>query len=399
MLDIGWNLCHRCVSAFRDAVYFSSAKAMGVTLRHSQGVGKLNWAIEPFSPSGNPLDPDEELTLKEVKDGEDGLPSSVTVHFKSTGRNYQMTRCCPYCKENEKFIKTELPNDSGKYQTFVIVLAGSSGVGKTAWLETVSTQQVLAKLNNEAAYPYALEFVHSTSQLDPVSGATNKGQIGQTNFLRIRKKETGEIAAFVVVRDAPGEEFKTINKENDHLQRVLRGGGDYSGADAVIYFEEATARASKQRNLDIWNKLQEMHKAYDNINITGALDGKPVAYVATHMDRLLKNKAALPKVKDAAGKTDVLILSEKTFPVVTGYKPKDVLDRFAMEDLICRGMEPDMLVNYNENRRGFLVQSCGDIVQLEEHKINPRDENRNVLDPLIWVLNRLQIFPIPRNPI
>lgn len=396
MIKAGTSFCYNCGSTFRDAYYKTGARPIGAILRHPKfPVGKINWELEPFAPDAKDLDPAESLTLLDVSGGDDGMPDSIRVRF-SDDSIHEMKRCCPFCRDNAgKYINTQLPVDSGRYDTYVIAMVGERTVGKTTWLQSVAIEKNLAMVNSVAAYDYKLDFIYKNPAFSAPPGATPVGAAGKTNYLRIIEKSTGKIVANVILLDAAGELYNQINDDSCILRKFLFGMGEYPGVDAIMYFESAMAHMDKIRSKKDLDLMQSAFAVYEAMESANALTGKPVAFVCTHTDEMLEKKSRIPKTKDHYGKEMVSLYCESTFADGMNYEPAVLLDRRVQQDIICRTMGANVLINADHTRCGFMIQSCEDTKLEDGTPINDMTTNFNLMDPLLWLLNRLRIFPIP----
>jgi len=397
MIEAGVSFCYNCGSTFRDAFYKSGAKAsVCAVLRHPKiHLKKIDWELELFTPDGSDPDPNEKLTLLNVNGGGDGMPDSITVRY-ADGKVHEMKRCCPFCKDgNGKSLNTQLPEDCGRYRTFVIAMVGERTVGKTTWLQSIAIERNLALINAIEAYPYKLDFIYKNPKFNAPPGATPVGAAGKTNYLRIIEKATGKIAASVILLDAAGELYPQIHEPDCILRKFLFGLGEYPGVDALMYFESAMTHVDEIRTKEDLDLLNSSFAVYEAMHKAGALTGKPVAYVCTHTDEMLNKKKRIPKTADHIGKKPMALYTKGTFTDGQNYEPEQLLDRRALQDVICRSMGPDVLLTADHTRRGFMIQSCQDIKLKDGTAINDMSENYNLMDPLLWLLEQLRIFPIP----
>ena len=396
MINAGVSFCYNCGSTFHDAYYKSGTKKVGAILRHPKlRLKKIDWELEPFTPGGSDPDPNETLTLVSVSGGDDGMPDSITVRFADDS-THELKRCCPFCKDSSgKYLNTHLPVDCGRYRTFVIAMVGERTVGKTTWLQSVAIEKNLAMVNAIKAYPYKLDFIYKNAAYNAPPGATPEGAAGKTNYLRIIEKATGKIVASVILLDAAGELYKKINEEDCILRKFLFGLGEYPGVDALMYFESAATHVVEPETSADVEMIQSAFEVYDAMHQANALAGKPVAYVCTHTDVLLDKKNRIPKVVDHVGVHPMALYTKATFTDGQNYEPEQLLDRRAMQDVICRAMGPDVLLNTDHTCRGFMIQTCRDIKLKDGTAINDMTKNFNLMDPLLWLLEQLRIFLIP----
>ena len=129
---------------------------------------------------------------------------------------------------------------------------------------------------------------------------------------------------------------------------------------------------------------------------TGALERKPVAFVYTHTDRILKDKGTIPRTTDMSGEREVPVCTESTFRGKTSYEPSKLLPRLLQEDIIARKINTTVLCSIAKNRQGFMIQTCCRETPSDGPEWNNHRKNFNVMDPLLWILNAMKLFPIPR---
>lgn len=390
MIEAGTCFCYKCGNVFKDAYYKSGIKSVGVKLKHGT-LRKNTWDIEPVIPNGVEMKPENTPTLVGVTGGEDSIPDSIMCRFGEEKTPLEMRRCCPICKED-----TELPVDCGKYPTFVIALVGRRAIGKSVWLTAISTSRNLEKVNQVSVYPYRLDFIRKENIYD-APASTNPGSAGKTNYLRIIEQKTGQIVASVILLDAAGELFDTISQADNPLRKFLLGNGSYTGVDALIYVESAMAQISEILTKEDLELSKKAYNVYAEMEQANALHGKPIAYICTHTDQMMKQKRRIPKIRDISGEFEFPLYSEATFKPDTSYEPNELLARIVQEDIIARALQPDVLVGADHTRRGFLLQSCSNRKLDDGTIFNDMGKNFNLMDPLIWILNALRLFPIPQK--
>lgn len=390
MIEAGTCFCYKCGNVFRDAYYKSGMKSVGAKLKH--GTLRRNaWEIEPFNPNGGEITLANTPFLVGVNGGEDGIPDAIMCRFGEEKKPLEMRRCCPMCEED-----TVLPVDCGKYPTFVIAMVGRRTVGKSVWLTSISISRNLEKVNQINEYPYRLDFIRRENVYDaPV--ATNIGNAGKTNYLRVIEKASGRIVASVIMLDAAGELYETISRPDNPLRKFLLGNGTYTGVDALIFTETAMAQIGEVLTREDLELRAKAYNVYAEMERANALQGKPIAYICTHADQMIKQKRRIPKIRDISGEYELPLYSEATFKADTSYEPSELLSRIVQEDIIVRALQPDVLVGAGPNRRGFMLQSCLNRKLDDGTTFNDMTKNFNLMDPLLWILNALRLFPIPQK--
>ena len=185
--------------------------------------------------------------------------------------------------------------------------------------------------------------------------------------------------------DVSGESYRDLFErhaaDRKRLRSILGKGAAKLGVNGIIFFEGASSD-----NIDA-------RICSDVSQLVGNWDELPVACVRTHLDELLKNPKSLTR-------DNKILLSNNSFTRAK-YNPVDLLERFQKQHLV--GSQLGHVAKGDvetDNRKCFLVQSCSSsrnpatgnnvITAVADFR-----NNLNVLDPLIWVLNRLGAFPIP----
>ena len=395
MIKAGYCFCHRCAGLFEiaDAYYKCGEQPVGARLRRSAfSLGEKHWEIEPFRPDNGEIRLQDSPKLLRISKERDGIPDSIDCTFgEDVQTEYRLYRSCPRCKTEH----TVLNIDSGRYPTYVVAMVGATQVGKSAWLHAIATDINLNAVNAVRAYPYELDFVekHATNQWD--MGATVASSAGASNYLRIRERGNRKIVANVIFIDAAGELFKDLNTYQGTQREYLLGNGKFPGVDAVIYMDSAQRASSKIQDSEDRERYMAAFQVYSEMERTGALEDKPVAFVYTHTDLLVANKRDIPKVKDLSGTIEVPVCSKMTFENKTSYEPQKLWPRLVQEDLIARTINDTVLQNTATNRKGFMIQTCSRKVDEDGKPRNDYRENFNVMDPVLWLLNTLNLFPIP----
>ncbi len=392
MIPAGTCFCHRCGNVFKDAYYKSGVTPVGAKLKRAAvNIGKTHWEIEPFRPDGGEIRLEQAPWLESVGAEKDGIPNSIHCKFGTEGAVYELLRACPMCKTED----TVLVTDCGRHPTFVVAMVGARETGKTTWLKAVATTTNLFAVNQVEQYPYEIDFVTKYADADWEMTATDRGSSGETNYLRIREKASGEIVANVIFLDAAGELFSELNQSDNAQRKFLFGNGGFSGVDAVVYVESAERAIRPNNTKEDRERYSKSFQVYQAMEETGALENKPVAFVYTHTDQIIKNKGTIPRITDMSDEREVPVCTETTFRGKTSYAPSALLPRLLQEDIIARKINTTVLCSTAKNRRGFMIQTCfrekpGDSPEWNNHR-----KNFNVMDPLLWLLNTLKLFPIP----
>lgn len=390
MIEAGKCFCHVCGSVFTEAYYRSGAKATGVRLMHHK-TRRDEFVIEPYDPAGGQITDKVELVEPPVGDC-DGFPGGITVKFNNEKENIRLSRCCPACIANGG-KNTELEYNYGKYPTFVVVMVGDRGAGKSTWIKAICYPKNFDGVNR-VGYPYRLT-PNSMDKRTGLAAATSLGSPGSSKFLRIEKDK--QVVAGVWLLDMAGE----LYRDRTQLQwDLIKGRGQYPGADALVFFESAedlvgnTGQAPAIKEFD----AVDVYNNCDKEGVFQRMPEIPVAYVCTRADKLISGEYKLNKRRDMSKEAVVPLITEHTFDKDTNYHPGSLIPRIAKEHDIAKALQPVVLVGLaGDRRKGFMVQSCRDEKTPDGAVVDNRDECMNVMDPLLWVLNKLKIFPLTVN--
>ena len=386
MLKAGACICPRCGKIFRMAYYYNAPAAIGARLSYSRQTG--SYRVDPYFPDDpeRTANPGFRLHLTASISKEDhGVPHSITVERQMDGSSVReeikMLHSCPECR----LRNTVLPRNYGIYPLYVIALAGLTSAGKSAWLTAISNAVNLSRLN-EAGYSLRFdpaEFSGNNIKAEP----TVPGSMGKTTYMVVRDRE-GRGKAGILLRDFSGELFAPPEDAPDRgtydwqsyssdWATFTAKGSEYQGPDLFFIVDSAV----KSEN----HSDQEM-SAYNTLRMNADLAGRPLGLILTHADKLMEAHPAHPK--DPTG--TVPLIDRKTFAVNAGYRMRQLVPRMALQNYIV--VQHHHLARYldgSKNCRAFLVKSCENIGNVQNF-----DNPVNVLDPLIWALNTLGIFPI-----
>lgn len=387
MIEAGKCFCYHCGNVFTQAYYKNPERAVGVLLKRPRGSrDPRRFSVEPYSPSGAEITDEDQVTFESAAKANDGLPNSITVRTKK-GALVEMFRSCPMCVNTT----TTMYPTAGKYRTFVIGMVGDRAVGKSTWLQAIATAENYVRVNNQP-YVHKLVFTECQDTLG-VPSATSRDGEGNSNVLLVVDKKTGKTIANVVLVDAAGEHFRTMDTPGNRMHRILLSHGEYPGADACLFFESAESRVQEIESVE---ELERRSQAFRIFNkLSPLIPDMPIAYVCTHTDKLVVKKKLIPRVDDNAGREMVPLFTSGTFSDATSYDPKVLLPRFVQEDLIARTPMPAVLgAASRKKRRGFMVQSCANAKDKAGKPYDDFRKNFNVMDPLLWVLDKLELFPL-----
>lgn len=395
MINAGSALCLKCGNILTEAYYFNSSSNAWVRLKKS---GRKNFSVEEFIPSSKSRTGCTGFSLNKNHKADVSIMSdTIHVDFFEKGEraeNKQFHRCCPECNGSEVFSKF------GLLPTYVIAVIGARTVGKTSWIKALS------KINNQnkllrRTYPYCIDSARWEIDFKLIK-ATDLNDMGSTNLLTISKRgtrhTTKKAVANVLMLDFAGELFASTDKiedkqtrveEYDRMCRLLRGTHDYNGADAVVF-------------MDAPNSQFDPVVPYNSVKELGVLEKKPVAYVVNKVDMMFDNppKVSLP---GSDAKTD--LFTSDTFAHNADadiYKKSEIVPRVMLETYLASKYNElaHRILTENPHSAGFFIQTTDAVTDEtsddapERHSDTGSDVSINVLDPIIWLLNELDIFPI-----
>lgn len=381
MIPAGKTFCPVCGSVFTEVFYKTGTKSTGVFLKRYPLSRKLD--IEPYDPSqGTTPTENIQLISPQHTDGDD-IPAYIKVQFEGDSQPLTLLRCCPKCKKKT----TALYPDYGKYPLFVIVAMGTVGAGKTAWLGATGYSRNHSAVNS-AKFPYVLDSVTLSSSTQQAE-ATILDSRGNTKLIRIRSRKDNRVVADVLLLDSAGELFDNVTPENQKLWDFLAKNEDFPGADAFVFLQPADAHSAAGETL------------FNNCYSNGIFENKPLAVVGNRLDKMLESKQ-FPTVKDLSKNNKVPLFNEHTFCTPTSYQPDIMFPRMALEHTIASQLIPYALHSEFIDAQGFLVQSCVDKTVTKKDAAGQETEclernydcSMNVMDPLLWILNQLHIFPV-----
>ena len=405
MLKPDTIFCPYCCKTHTVPFYTDGIHPIGVYLHYR---GSKYMVVE--HPIPNPNNPDDvpdypvgiQLT-ENVDPHKTGLPEKFEVFFPDTPQPVMMWRTCPECFH--RCDRTGL----GTLPTFVIGMVGCRSSGKSAFLNSIAFPQHVADVNR-AQHPYLLA-IEPRPHIQGLSEATLKMGRGMTKLLTIRHRSNNHPVAHVVLLDVSGELFGDTKGSTDgkqahptqsvqdlaHLSSILAGTAGYTGVDAVIFTDpipgapvSSDADPLRFNAATVMSNCSQMNMSFNDI---------PLAYVFTHLDYYFDKMQDFPRYRRDGNDT-------RNYPLASAYtfafQPDEharakLVDRIYIEDNIARSLPSFVPADRNKDiTKGFLVSSCkcenvDGLGFVEDYTYS-----RNVMDPLLWILNKLRIFPLTR---
>jgi len=439
MIKAGTVLCHKCASQFEDAHYHcNKGKVHHVLLCHQNN----QYFLKPVSSSTKEepavkytLNPSSQTLLSnrerdrllvDIKSMETDQNRQSHVHIEEGA---EFWRCCPHCfeKEQNAGASSQPKQDSqesktlitqkkdsvvqngfgtlGYYPTYVIAVIGSRRKGKSCWLQALTVDNNIAPfINKRWPYPYTLQASFSESNKTPGRG-TDVDTPGASALLSIRKKGESVPFANVLLLDFAGELFAGRNADQLNTPKYTAlFSGTESIVDAFVLFDAFDDGLHEDENQE--TNTAKLIQIFNTANANHYFDNKPVAFVKAKMDALW-NEQSKGLNKNSPD------ITEHTFPKhvtdmenrddVSSFKRERMLQRFLMQKSMIRKTYTvaDELFNTNPKACGFLLQS-GTPIATDDSNTMPgyqaleHSESINLYDPLLWILNQLDIFPL--NP-
>lgn len=405
MLQAGYVFCHRCGHATQDAYYFNSEAVTWLQLFRTPR-GKFNVAkyIPPYL---------------EGQVGNDNATSSVSYRFSSTndrrvqgiqheinvecyvGNRMQLkkfVRACPFCigQKPEWDSVQELLPKLGNLPTYVVAVVGARTVGKSCWIHALSCPSNINVVNKGNKSGYLLSTEEWTTEVSSIIEPTELNKLGKTRMMYIKKKSGADSfeVAQILVMDFAGELFAESKKAEfeSGAAHIFKGGEGFSGVDAVVLMTDPLPEAD---GFSLATTYDRAKGEYD------LLQNKPVVFVMNKSDLLVKNPPTI-NINNNEKMPKVPLLTEDTFANQGAdmYKKEKIQKRVALQTAILKHQSSLVQsICYERRSCGFLIKSTEPCI-VDDPKTGTKKEKldfkktMNVMDPLLWILNELDIFPI-----
>ncbi len=420
MLQAGYVFCHRCGHATQEAYYYNSELNVWVQLRRTLS-GRL--MVEHYTPQSlmgkvgaEEADQIDRFVLSVATERpKEGLPHTIQVDcYADNGMaTKKFNRSCPFCigklkSESESSVQ-ELISGMGNLPTYVIGVIGARTVGKSCWIHALSCPVNIRIVNSQrdggAGYEgYILTGTSFTEDSSVPPEATPINALGNTRIMTIcRKRGQNTVkVAQVLVLDFAGELFARNKAQefNDTTAHIFKGGVGYSGVDAVVFMmapselEPYRDTREADKNRDQYSLANTYNRVNGDLNL---LSKKPIAFVLNKVDILFDNPP-MAYINNDRTAPKVPLLSKYTFANqgMAMYQKRALLPRVALQTELLKKMSSLVdAASLQTSCAGFLVKATAPVFgENGEIKYVDFTDSINVLDPLLWILNKLDIFPI-----
>ncbi|MEE0945824.1 MAG: hypothetical protein U0M42_03210 [Acutalibacteraceae bacterium] len=376
MVDAGTVFCYKCGKYFSGLTYYNGELGVMVNLKRSL-LGKRFVELDPDTNEEikNSLSVSLTQTVKnfakEIKNEID-----VDVTQSDIKEKKQFTRCCPHCIKNDA-RQTPILQNLGLLPTYIIGVMGAPAVGKSCWIHSLSVTQNFDGIRTGNSL-YRIEPITVNKELARIQ-KTNLDSMGETNALVIIETATNKQVAAVLLMDMAGEMFSPENRKrfvDTAAYSAFQSGKGFDGVDAVLFMDSPEDSGL----VDAYNQVRE----------TNVLTNKPVAYVLNKADTLFDTP---PSISVDNSEDRVPLFTKNTFSdFIRPYAKEKLANRIALETFIAKNLKglAKKILNDNKDSAGFIIKTCEPV---SEAFVSFTD-SMNVMDPLVWILNKLDIFPI-----
>ncbi|MBE6686483.1 MAG: hypothetical protein E7591_04540 [Ruminococcaceae bacterium] len=413
MLSAGYVFCTRCGRATADAYYHCGEYNCWVQLK--RGIfGKIY--AELYTPKHLKSDTTVESVTYCAPSKRTRVRTQHQIQIScklrnGITRNANFTRSCPFCVGTHPDwtgVHNLIPG-LGDYPTYVIGMIGNRTVGKTSWIESVSYPENIRKVNsgklrNTGYSGYILNINQPGEAKVRAPKATPLNDSGSTNIINILRKDEGkkvnETVAQVLLLDFAGELFKRENRDvyNNSVRRLfdgrdgVEGKEGFDGVDGIILMTDPQDYCLQGGINDVFNSVNGTSALFTHV---------PIAFVMNKID-LMFNDPPEQHLGENPSYPCVPLFSEITFNNLQGewmYQKDVMVKRIDLENALLKKILP--LIAHTETYAkcaGFMVKSTSvtpdtEANEEQELRVNYSD-TLNLMDPLLWILNELDIFPI-----
>ena len=385
MIGAGKYICPTCGNTMSRAFYMNETYGAGVLLVRNRF---QKYVLEPCIPGSNAVDKAREevdFVLTDQNDLTDGMPDKIWVQDRKDGQRKKvmvLQHCCPACTDElGKPLVMKFPPSFGAIPTYFIAVVGAKESGKGSWLDAITS------MNNQNN----LQGAGFSCRIDPyqvvggreVITKTNLASPGNTKYLYLAKNERPDQPyAMVILRDFAGELFD--DEANLNKAAGVNMLGMLERLDAILFLTDESTEEGQDARKDTFNWLKKY---------LSKKNGEPVimGVVLTHADIMLEEGRMTEK------NPDIPLLTPHTFlpDSPDSYRLNRLMQRIELEDMIAR--QYSKAVNVMNAEKCFIVKSAtprDKTDEDEDEEENDFSNGINIYDPLLWVLNRLRLFPL-----
>ena len=421
MLKAGYVLCEECGTATDEAIYSSDGTLFIQLKRASNG----RFFAERYIPQKYANDPNYNIEdgyfrfdlLENYANGHKGVLHTVEVAcYRNVSSDLSDTNeqfvvetitfslVCPNCSSD---TITYMPKGLGNLPTYVIAVVGARTVGKSSWINSVTSEQTLAKLSHslpvaDGKLQYILTTNDYTDNLDGEVPTTAIGDMGATKILKIIKRDLSNnnhnvmptAVANILLVDFAGEVFAKERTDafKAEAAHFFSGGVGYNGVDGILFVTDPKDTRRQDKNGNNYSIANTFKRVYEETNL---LNNIPFAFIINKVD-LLFNEASdriLASIENPDDIPELPLLSSTTFGAQDDnmYQAENLLPRIALETHLAKKQLPSLgVVSVNTRCAGFFVKTA----DFDQDNNPDYSHSINVADPLLWLLNVLDIYPI-----
>lgn len=405
MLDVGTSFCRKCGCVSRGFYYHNSSTHLKVVLKRN---AMNKFFVKPIVEKNSPTF--EKVYLNQNIDKNNTMFYStinVAVGAGNSEQSYPYNRVCPGCGEY-------LANpDIGLVPTYVIAVIGSPGAGKSSWINSIAHDKNLSKINAMVSEHGGYVIETEGLQYPCLSKKTDIGEDGCSRLVYITEQKTAKKVAAVLFMDFSGELFQRKHKEtfvSGVSSSVFSKSDGYNGVDAVVFLDSADQTEADA--IETKNQLLN----------TNLLQTLPVAYILNKIDYCFKT---YPETELYNQDRRAPLFTPKTFSAtaLSSVSRKDLNRRTKLQTYLAGKMRTtaEEIFRSNRHAKGFLVKTGesrkATTTEISDYKKKNGNEQEssltayaanaheiwsvidysdsiNAVDPLLWLLNKIDIFPI-----
>ena len=413
MLNSGYVFCPNCGYATNRGYYYCQQISRWIEIKRDAFGNPI---VSDYTPPNSSSTNDEVYSFQLLSNKEDfrkGFPLKVsvlsTVYETEGAEKTKLTfaRSCPHCAADG--IK-EVPFELADLPTYVVAVIGERAVGKSCFIHALSCPHNINAVNRfrtPEEYRLTAETLADEHSIRPE--ATEINDIGNTRVMTITKKTGGKSVdiAQVLVVDFPGEIFSAEMEEefNRTAAHIFKGGEGYSGVDAILFImDPSDINPSREIaiNINPVNRKYSIATTYNRVSKElNLLGNRPFAFIMNKTDLFFDHPDNYTHLANDSSNPRIPLITEHTFTNQL-YIKSEILPRFTLQTELLRKLFPILqtVENYSDCA-GFFVKTSEPVLNPDsaEHVNEPSQflnftKSINVMDPFLWILNKLDIFPI-----